>query len=92
MTRYGLHISFVSIQYVGCDGVKPSLLGAKIQVSYIWRIRSHLPCHIIIYIIYVEQLHNKRTLLLLYGQVFVLIRYLHKENLNPAVLDIRTMG
>ena len=34
-----------TVWYFGCDGVKHSLLGAKIQVFCLWRIRWHLPCH-----------------------------------------------
>ena len=76
------------------DGVKHSLLGAKIQVSYIWRIRSHLPCHIYLHHLCCAA-SQQRTLLLLYGQV---LRSNCIDSISPegkfelAVLDIRTMG
>ena len=68
------------------------LLGAKIQVFYIWRIMSHLSCHM--------YLHNlcwiasqQRTLLLLYCQVYTFIDSIYPEGkFESAVLDISTMG
>ena len=63
-----------TVWYFVCDGVKHSLLGAKIQVFYIWRIRSHLPCHM--YIIYVVQLHNKGPC------CCYMVRYLYRFNIS----------
>ena len=63
-----------TVWYFGCDGVEHRLLGAKIQVLYIWRIRSHLPGHMYHHLCCTAS--QQMTLLLLYYQV---IRYLQKE-------------